>query len=253
MYLERDAPSQTEENDDGITRLGDVDTSETQRLITGIRSLDAAFGGGFGLPSVVQFGGQPGIGKSTLLLACANVFYERTLYVTSEERIEQIADRAKRLRLHNIKKIRAIETLSPAYVKEMIIRSGADFVIIDSLQGLRADASDGGRRHTQLVVRDIALDLINFAQKKEEYETRDGHPVTFVMVCHVNKQGDLAGLKEIEHMVDVVAWFGGERSGKIRKVRLEKNRLGPTDKAAIFTMEEDGLHEKEEDEQPQPV
>jgi len=226
-----------------------VDSTDVERMKTHIGSLDKALGGGWGLPSVVQFGGQPGIGKSSLLLQVANILADRTLYITSEERVESLAARAKRMNLLNINRIKAWATMSPAMVREKIVESDADFVIIDSLQGLRADEDGNGvRRHSQIVVRDIALDLIKFAQKAEEYEDRPGHPCTFVLVCHVNKQGDLAGLKEIEHMVDVVAWFGGERSGKRRKFRLEKNRLGPTSDMAAFSMEKDGLHEVIDDD-----
>lgn len=233
-------------------RLGEIDTTDVERLKTGFEAMDKALGGenpGFGLPSVVQFGGQPGVGKSTLLLQISNALAKRTLYVTNEERIESIAARAKRMNLENINLIRCVATLSPEETKAKIVDSRADFVIVDSLQGMRLDQATGSsRKHTQLVVRDIALDLINFAQKKDVYEDREGHKVTFVMVCHVNKSGDLAGLKEIEHMVDVVAWFGGERSGKKRVFRLEKNRMGPTSDKATFSMEKDGLHEVDDEE-----
>lgn len=186
--------------------------------------------------------------NSTLLLQIADPLAKRTLYVTSEERVESIAARAKRFRLKNINEIRALATLSPNEVKTKIVESGVDLVIMDSLQGLRLDPENGGgRRHSQLVVRDIALDLITFANKTDNYEDRQGHKVTIVMICHVNKSGDIAGLKEIEHMVDVVMVFGGERSGKRRKVRLEKNRFGPSDKIAAFLMEKDGLHEVQDE------
>lgn len=92
-------------------------------------------------------------------------------------------------------------------------------------------------------MRDIALDIINFAQKKDIYEDRPGEPVTLILVCHVNKAGDLAGLLEIQHMVDVVTWFKGDREGKSRFFALEKNRFGPTHKRARFSMEETGLKE----------
>lgn len=249
----------TENPDEGIIRLGTVKVKKRQRLPTGFSDLDISLGGGFARPSVIQFAGEPGIGKSSLLLQVVNQRPMKSLYVTSEETVDSLAERAQRMVLPNLKDIGVLMAVNPDEIKDRIVSSKAELVIIDSLQGLRvtADAEDQlkdskqkRRKHTQLVVRDIALDLIYFAQKKEEYEHRIGDPVAFIMVSHVNKMGDLAGLKEIEHMVDVVAWFGGERGGKNRHFRLDKNRFGPTDKRAKFTMESDGLHEVIEDNQP---
>lgn len=243
-------------HDDGLLRLGDIEATDVPRLSTGIEQLDDALGGedvkGMANPCVIQLGGQPGIGKSTLLLQVANNLHEQVLYVSAEELGRFIAIRAKRLKLPNADKIRFLGTSSPNLVKEKIILSGASVVILDSLQGMKPDRLENGAvpKATQLATKEIAQDLINFALKKDGYEDREGDPVTIIMINHVNKQGDLSGLKEIEHDVDVVSWFTGLRNGKIRTFQLEKNRFGPTDKKATFMMGKNGLqeHEPETDE-----
>lgn len=230
------------DDDEEIDRLSEIDATDVPRMTTALPSLNRALGGGLALPSVVQLGGKPGAGKSTLLLQVADMLCGQypVLYVSSEQKKQAIAQMAKRLRLRNAAEIRVVCTTSPAKLKEKAIATGAKLVIADSLQGLRPD--DPNVKFTQLVVRDTALDLISFALKKDPYEHRKGSPFTLILLGHITKQDDLAGLKEIQHMVDVIAQFSGS-GGKKRTLFLDKNRYGPTHEITVFTMEEDGLHE----------
>lgn len=220
--------------EDEVQNLSDVGAEDVPRLVTGISSLDDALGGGFAFPSVVQFAGLPGIGKSTLLLQVADLLARdhRVLIATSEERSEAIGARARRVGCKHLNKVKIIATRSPAKLKEMTIKTKAEFVLVDSLNGMRADDEV---RHSQYATREIALDLIDFAHAKEEYEGQHDQ-VTMVLVCHLNKQMDVSGVKEIEYMCDVAAWFRGRRKGHLRRFELEKNRFGATYDHAAFSM-----------------
>lgn len=227
----------------GLKRLSDFKSRSTPRLLTPFASLNKALGGGFAIPSVVQFGGEPGIGKSTLLLQIANGLPDRIVYIANEEDEESIRERADRIGAKNIDRIFIKSAPRASIAKDAILQSGCDLAIIDSLQGFEPE--EDGVALTQNITADIALDLCNFAIKKgeTEYEHRRGHPVTLVLVSHITKNAELAGLKKISHMVDVVTWFRGDPNFKTRVFRLSKNRKGPSTLAAYFTMEEDGLHE----------
>lgn len=224
----------------GIKKLSDFSAKPKPRLATGFPSLNKALGGGFAVPCVVQFGGEPGIGKSTLLLQIADMLSEKVLYVLNEEPGESLRERADRLRLRNFLDIDIAETSSPEETKKAIIDSECEIAMIDSLQGM---SSDDGAIVTQNMTADIALDLCRFAVKMGDYAYRRGSPIALILVCHVNKEAELAGLKKIQHMVDAVAWFRGDPHGKKRVFKVNKSRIGPTHKAAVFTMQEDGLHE----------
>lgn len=248
---------------DGFIRLGDIATSGIPRFDTGIEQLNKAFGGdpknGYGLayPSVIQLGGQPGIGKSTLLLQMMSTLASVTRYYTAEELPRFIAERAKRLRLPNVDGLRIREESDPEEIKRTLEEDpNARIAIVDSISALRHpvdEEEDGGRarsiNHSKQTEAAIALDLVKFALKKDEYTSRRGNQITMIFLCHVVKSDDLAGMKIIEHMVDVVAEFRGERSSKPRVVRLLKNRMGPTYEPARFTMEDDGLHERSDEEE----
>lgn len=232
----------------GIKKLSDFSAKPKPRLVTGFPSLNATLGGGFAVPCVVQFGGEPGIGKSTLLLQIADTLSDKVLYVLNEEPGESLRERADRLRLRNFLDIDVVETSSPEETKQEIIRSECEIAVIDSLQGM---SSDDGTVVTQNMTADIALDLCRFAVKMGEYAYRRGSHIALILVCHVNKEAELAGLKKIQHMVDVVAWFRGDPNGKKRVFKVNKSRIGPTHKAAVFTMQEDGLHESLVAEEPE--
>jgi len=217
-------------------RIKDVSFLEKERVSTGIGEFDRVLGGGIVAGSVVLLSGEPGIGKSTLLLQICSQLGEhgKVLYVTGEESAAQIKIRCRRLCVdhdevyilseNNIEKIIAeINTLSP------------DVVIIDSIQTMYDDnfpSSQGSI--TQ--VRQCALRLIGKAKE-------DG--VSILLVGHVNKEGAIAGPKVLEHMVDAVLYFEGDKQHSYRIVRAEKNRYGSTNEIGVFEMSDDGLTEIE--------
>lgn len=239
--------------DPHISELGEESTDDVERISTGFSNLDMVFGGGLAVGNVVQFGAAPGSGKTTILTQIAAMMGKKVLYITSEESKGRLARRARRVAGAAADSIRAVSTIDDklgiSEVCEAIKRSNAKIIIIDSLQGLR----DGGARtstgrkakHTAFVVRDIALRLIEEANARK---------LTVLMTCHIAKDGALAGLKEIEHAVDVVAWFRGSTDSPLRQFTCTKNRDADTAVAAYFAMTDKGLvmqaapHEDDDDE-----
>ena len=203
------------------------------RFTTGISEFDRVLGGGAVIGSLVLVGGAPGIGKSTLLLQmCGSIGPEgRILYVTGEESERQLKLRATRLSIENenlyvlaetdLDKILAgIDTLKP------------DLVIIDSIQTVcDADISSAPGSITQ--VRECTMRLMRVTKEQG---------ITIFVVGHVNKEGSIAGPKVLEHMVDCVLYFEGERSTSFRILRAAKNRFGSTNEIGVFEMVQDGLH-----------
>lgn len=224
-----------------IRSLAEYTFKPKKRLQTAYPTLNRVLGGGFTVPGVVLLGGEPGIGKSTLLIQIADMLSKDALYVVNEEKIEDIRERAERLRLRNMGDIQMVQSSSPQETKHKIIESDREFVIIDSLQGM--DPDDENVKPGPLATTDIARDLCHFAKKMFTYEYRRGHPIAMILVCHVNKEADFAGFKKIQHDVDMIAWFRGDPFGSKRVFRSQKSRMGGTNNAATFSMQEDGLHE----------
>lgn len=237
MQLKADAGQSIAPADED-TLLG-IEASEPTRMSTGIIGFDRVLGGGIVIhpPCVIQFGSQPGLGKSTLLLQAADHMRD-VLYTTSEETLESLAMRAKRLKARNIAQLRVVATRSLDVLMAKIKQHNPQIVICDSLQKMRLGPQplpgEKSPKHTQYSVLEVTTEMIAMAQKDKR---------TVILVNHVNKEEDMAGLKEIEHDVDVVMWFKGERSGKARSLTCEKNRFGGTAERAMFVMEADGLHE----------
>ncbi len=216
-----------------ISSLGREPHTDVPRMSTGFPNLDIMFGGGIAVGNVVQLGGEPGIGKSTLLGQIVAYMGENGLYVTSEESKRRLANRIRRVAGDEAAdRVDSISTLDDRLsIDEVLtaIRSHpAKFMVMDSLQGFRRKDT----KHSQNVVRDNALDIITEANARR---------VTVIMTCHVNKSGDIAGLKEISHMVDTVAWFRGKPETVLREVFCTKNRDGDTSIKAHFEMGENGL------------
>lgn len=207
------------------------DVTSPVRLPSGMDELDRVLGGGWVPGGVVLLGGEPGIGKSTLLLqVCAALASENrsVLYISGEESASQVALRARRLgasteNLHLV----CDERITGA------LESMGDyaFVVVDSVQALRADGEDGWPG-TPSQVRAVAQECIEKAKLLG---------VPCVLVGHITKQGNLAGPKMLEHMVDVVLLFSGERTSSHRILRAVKNRYGSVDEAGIFDMGDRGL------------
>jgi DNA repair protein RadA/Sms len=212
--------------------IADVEADNAERFGTGIVELDRVLGGGVVRGGVTLLGGEPGIGKSTLLMqAVAGVAASgrRVLYVTGEESAAQVAMRARRLGVSD-----QLLLLATTDVSDALNALGAeryDMAVIDSIQTLRsADLESSAGSVAQL--RDVAGRLTEFAKAQ--------HVALFV-IGHVTKDGSLAGPKVLEHLVDTVLSFEGDATHAFRIVRATKNRFGPAQELGVFEMASDGL------------
>jgi len=206
-----------------------------KRLLTGISELDRALGGGLVPASAILVGGDPGIGKSTILLQAAAALGRRGVsvaYISGEEAIAQIQDRARRLGLADAPVKLAAETELRAII-DGVKREKPQVMIVDSIQTMWSDAI-GAAPGTVAQVRACAHDLVRFAKKSG---------CVLILVGHVTKDGQVAGPKVVEHLVDAVLYFEGERGHHFRLLRAVKNRFGGTDEIGVFEMTEAGLAE----------
>ncbi len=216
--------------------LADVQATEADRLSTGIGELDAVLGGGVVPGSLVLIGGAPGIGKSTLTtMALANLLAAggRTLYVSAEESAAQVRLRAERLSVPGALRIPVIAETDLATVVATIERERPDVCVIDSVQTLHCSelTSTAG---SVAQVREVAGQLMRVAKSLN---------VAVLLVGHVTKEGSLAGPRVLEHLVDCVLQFEGERERTYRTLRAIKNRFGSTNEAGVFEMRDEGLVE----------
>ena len=209
------------------------------RIKTNIKELDRVSGGGLVPSSVILVGGDPGIGKSTILLqVCARIAGSagnpECYYISGEEAIDQVRIRAKRLRLEQT----PVKLASATEVKDIIAtleKSNAAVVIIDSIQTMYLDEVES-TPGSVAQVRACAYELIKLAKRKG---------FVLFLVGHVTKQGSIAGPRVLEHMVDTVLYFEGERGHHFRILRAVKNRYGATDEIGVFEMQDQGLVEVE--------
>ena len=204
-------------------------------ISTGIKEFDRVLGKGIVRGSVVLFSGEPGIGKSTLLTQLIGKI--GGMYVAGEESADQIAIRVKRLGL-DANKFDILATNSIEEIEENIERTKNVFkiAIVDSIQ-VMASENLGTGAGSVAQIKESAFRLVTLAK-------RTG--VTIFIVGHVTKEGDIAGPKLLEHMVDTVLYFEGEKTSDLRILRVSKNRFGPTDEVGIFRMVESGLEEVRE-------
>ena len=217
-----------------VTRLSEVSHDESVRLSSGLGELDRVLGGGLVAGSVVLVGGDPGIGKSTLLLQSLAALSERlpALYVTGEESLSQVAGRAARLGLP----LERIDCLAETSVERIIAeldRSKPGLAVIDSIQTIYSEdlpAAPGSVSQ----VRESAARLTRRA--------KEGGTSLF-LVGHVTKEGGIAGPRVLEHMVDAVLYFEGEAGSRFRVLRAFKNRFGAVNELGVFAMGERGLRE----------
>jgi DNA repair protein RadA/Sms len=212
----------------------DSETRLPDRMPSGIAELDRALGGGFVAGSATLIGGDPGIGKSTLLLQAAAKLAlagKSVAYVSGEEAADQVRLRAQRLGLGNA----PVSLAAATSVRDILATfpKAPDLLVIDSIQTMHSDLIEGAPG-TVSQVRASAGELIRFAKER-------GSAV--VLVGHVTKDGSIAGPRVLEHMVDTVLSFEGERSHQYRILRAIKNRFGGTDEIGVFAMGEDGLGE----------
>lgn len=213
-------------------RLSDIRQDREERITTGSGELDRVLGGGIVKGSLVLISGEPGIGKSTLLLqTCQNLCKERSvLYVTGEESLTQIKMRADRLSVDRSSLYILPETNMDSIMAQ-IENTHPDFVFVDSIQTMYSE-DIGSVPGSVGQVRECTVRLMQFAKNS-------GVPV--VLVGHINKDGNIAGPKILEHMVDTVLTFEGERHNSYRMLRASKNRFGSTNEIGVFEMTGDGL------------
>jgi DNA repair protein RadA/Sms len=212
------------------------DTRETPRILTGMPELERVTGGGLVPASALLIGGEPGIGKSTLLLQLAASLAKsgrRAVYFSGEEAIAQVRLRAERLGLADAPVALASETNLSNIMATLADGGRPDLVVIDSVQTLWADTLDAAPG-TVSQVRAATQSLIRFAKQTGS---------ALLLVGHVTKDGQIAGPKVIEHMVDTVLYFEGDRGHPFRILRSVKNRFGATDEIGVFEMASGGLRE----------
>ncbi|NFA59292.1 DNA repair protein RadA [Clostridium sporogenes] len=215
--------------------ISNIKSSEYERLDTGINELNRVLGGGIVKGSLTLISGSPGIGKSTILLQAANNIankYGKVLYVSGEESEEQIKMRADRLKVIS-KDIYILSETNIDAIKEHITTIDPKFVIIDSIQTLfKSELSSAPGTVSQ--VRQCSNDIMHISKNNN---------IPFFIVAHVTKQGELAGPRVLEHMVDTVLSFEGERTQEYRILRTVKNRFGTTSEIGVFEMAGEGLLE----------
>lgn len=203
------------------------------RLLTGIDEFDRVCGGGLVSGSVLLVGGDPGIGKSTLLLQVAAAISGKApcAYISGEEAADQVRLRSKRLQVSTA----PVNLATTTHIGDILksLHQNASVAIIDSIQTMYVEALDAAPGSVSQV-RASAHELIRFAKK---------YGVTILIVGHVTKEGVIAGPRVLEHMVDTVLYFEGERGHHFRILRSVKNRFGPTDEIGVFEMTDKGLQQ----------
>ncbi len=221
---------------DEILELSEIDVNADVRYKTGIGELDRVLGGGLVKGSIVLLGGAPGIGKSTLLLQICQFLGENysILYVSGEESARQIKLRAQRLSV-DTESLYILTVTDAEAICDTIASSTPDIVIIDSVQTMSIpEITSSPGSITQ--VRECTNLFMNTAKRLE---------IPIIVVGHVNKDGAIAGPKVMEHIVDAVLYFEGERNYSFRVLRTVKNRYGSTNEIGVFDMQDKGLREVE--------
>ena len=217
-----------------IVTLSDISAEDTRRFSSTINELDRVLGGGIVNGSVVLIGGDPGIGKSTLLLqSLANISLSMpALYVSGEESVQQIASRSGRLGL-DARKLQFMAENQVEAIIDAATKVKPAVMVIDSIQTLFTDVLQSAPGSVSQV-RETAALLVRYAKQTG---------VSVILVGHVTKDGALAGPRVLEHMVDTVLYFEGDSGSRFRLVRAIKNRFGPVNEIGVFAMQDDGLHE----------
>ena len=219
-----------------VQSLAEVTSEQAVRWTTGLPELDRVLGGGLVTGSVVLIGGDPGIGKSTLLLQAMAMMAKTSgvspLYVSGEESLQQIRLRAERLQLENV----PLDLLAETHAEQMVATAKKlrpQVMVIDSIQTVFTELLQSAPG-TVAQVRESAAQLVRFAKSSG---------TTMILVGHVTKQGAIAGPRVLEHMVDTVLYFEGDSSTRFRILRAVKNRFGAINELGVFGMTELGLKE----------
>lgn len=214
--------------------LSEVEAEEVHRTICGLEEFDRVLGGGLVAGSAILIGGDPGIGKSTLLLQTVASLsqHQKVLYITGEESIRQVSLRAKRLGVPCV----SVQILAETGLERILSITSSHhpaFLVIDSIQTIYSDALQSAPGSVGQV-RECAAQLVRFAKQTQ---------TTLFLVGHVTKEGALAGPRVLEHMVDTVLYFEGDQNSRFRVIRAFKNRFGAVNELGMFAMTEKGLKE----------
>lgn len=216
-------------------KLKEVKTAATPRIQTKINEFDRLIGGGVVPGSLSLIGGEPGIGKSTLMLQLSQAFANlglTVLYVSGEESIEQTSLRAQRLGIESDHLLILSET-NFAHIKSQIDHVQPDVMIVDSIQIVyKSEITSAPGSVSQ--VRENTNEFMHIAK---------GYGISTYLIGHVTKSGEIAGPRILEHLVDTVLYFEGDKQNNYRMIRVVKNRFGPTDEIAVFQMQQTGLIE----------
>lgn len=216
-------------------KLKDVSLKPIPRILTGISEWDRLLGGGFVPGSLTLVGGDPGIGKSTLLLQISHALAKQeltVLYICGEESVEQTSLRAKRLGIQTDHLLLYSET-NFSHIKTQVDQLNPDILIVDSIQIVyKGELQSAPGSVTQ--VRETTTEFMHLAK---------GRNIATFLIGHVTKSGEIAGPKALEHLVDTVLYFEGDKQHNYRMIRVVKNRFGATDEIAVFQMQSYGLIE----------
>jgi len=217
-----------------VKRLAEVSREEAPRIATGFAELDRVLGGGLVPGSVVLIGGDPGAGKSTLLLqvSCALASREEILYVTGEESLQQLAMRAERLGLP-VDRLRVASETRAGAIASIITEHQPRVVIVDSIQVMELETVDS-TPGSVTQVRETAAFFTRLAKQTG---------TVFVLVGHVTKEGNLAGPKVLEHMIDCFMMLDSAAGSRFRTLRGQKNRFGAVNELGVFAMTDQGMRE----------
>lgn len=213
-----------------VVNITDYKAQESERFATGDPELDRVLGGGLVAGSVVLIGGEPGIGKSTLMLQSALRIKRKCLYVSGEESEQQVQMRAQRIGIHNPECLLLTGTNTQEIFKQIELTEPG-FLVVDSIQTLHSQLIDSAPGSVSQI-RQCSSELIQFAKSS-------GTPV--FLIGHITKEGQLAGPKLLEHMVDTVLQFEGDRHHVYRLLRAHKNRFGSTHEIGIYEMHGEGM------------
>ncbi|MCE1181626.1 MAG: DNA repair protein RadA [Rhodocyclales bacterium] len=215
-----------------LQNLSEIEARESERIPTGIGEFDRALGGGLVAGGVVLIGGDPGIGKSTLLLQALSQLAQAhaVLYVSGEESGEQVALRARRLAL-DTQGLRLMAEINLERILATLQAEKPQVAVIDSIQTLWSDQLSSAPGSVAQV-RECAAQLTRLAK---------GMGITVILVGHVTKEGALAGPRVLEHIVDTVLYFEGDTHSSFRLIRAFKNRFGAVNELGVFAMTENGL------------
>ncbi len=215
-----------------FTPLDSLSSLELNRKKTGVFEFDRVLGGGIVRGSVILLAGEPGVGKSTLLLKSLQNL--RTMYISGEESGAQIKERSRRTRLTHSSFHFSDQVQVEGIIKGLLVKiKEFDVVVVDSIQTVYSKSA-GALIGSVVQIKVVTAQFIEFAKKNHK---------AVILIGHITKDGDIAGPKTLEHLVDCVLYFEGDRMSQYRILRAHKNRFGSTDEVGIFEMKEEGLCE----------